>query len=374
MACDLQEDLRSSLFGAGFGAASRWKGLAALMTTACLAAALLIAPKVMQQAARAQSAQSAQAFYKGKVLTVIVPYGAAGGYEYWAAALKPYLEKALGVSRIDIVNRPGGGGLVGQDHLYAAKPDGLTIGEVNGGGSIFDQIVNKPGVNFDLTKFDWIGAPNVEDPLTAARSDSPYKNFADLWKLRGGANKVAVLSAGYGGSDYIGATLPLAEFGIPYKVLLAYQGSTAVKAGLLRGDGDIANYAYSTFLPLIKAHNVAPLFLTAPTPSPELPGLPTVLQLAQQYKLPASSVDTLNLFTRAASIGKDWAAPPGVPADRLALLRSAFQKAVENPALVATAKKAGRIAGYISAATLQQTFENIIKNKDKFTPFLKQAS
>lgn len=328
----------------------------------------------MVQRAHAQSSQSAQAFYKGKVLTVIVPYGAAGGYEYWAAALKPYLEKTLGVARIDIVNRPGGGGLVGQDYLYAAKPDGLTIGEVNGGGSIFDQIVKKPGVNFDLTKFDWIGAPNIEDPMTAARSGSPYKNFADLWKLHGGTNKVVVLSAGYGGSDYVGAILPLAEFGIPYKVLLAYQGSTAVKAGLLRGDGDIANYAYATFLALIKAHNVVPLFLTAPTPSPELPGVPTVLQLAKQYKLPQSSVDTLNLFARAVSIGKDWAAPPGVPADRLTLLRSAFQKAVENPGLVAAAKKAGRIAGYTSAESLQQTFESVIKNKDKFTPFLKQAS
>lgn len=344
------------------------------MASSCLIVACLAGSQFMAQRARAQSTQSAQAFYKGKVLTVIVPYGAAGGYEYWAAALKPYLEKTLGASRIDIVNRPGGGGLVGQDFLYAAKPDGLTIGEVNGGGSIFDQIVHKPGVKFDLTKFAWIGAPNVEDPLTAARSGSPYKNLADLWKLHGGTNKAVVLSAGYGGSDYVGAILPLAEFGIPYQVLLAYQGSTAVKAGLLRGDGDLANYSYSTFLPLIKSHNVVPLFLTAPTPSPELPGVPTVLQLAQQYKLPQSSIDTLDLFSRAVSIGKDWAAPPGVPADRLAFLRAAFKKAVENPDLVAAAKKAGRIAGYTSAESLQQTFQNVIKNKDKFTPFLKQSS
>jgi tripartite-type tricarboxylate transporter receptor subunit TctC len=143
------------------------------------------------------------------------------------------------------VNRPGGGGLVGEDFLYTAKPDGLTLGEVNGGGSVFDQIVDKPGVNFDMTKFGWIGSPNIETPLTAARSDSEYKSFADLWNLRGGAKKVVALSAGYGGTDYIGVVLPLETFGIPYRVLLAYQGSSAAKAGLLRGDGDIANYGYS---------------------------------------------------------------------------------------------------------------------------------
>jgi tripartite-type tricarboxylate transporter receptor subunit TctC len=365
---DFHNALRCSLFGA----ALRHRP-AALLTTLCLAAALLIAPKVMQHGARAQSSQSAQAFYQSKVMTVIVPYGAAGGYEYWAAALKPYLEKALGASRIDIVNRPGGGGLVGEDYLYSAKPDGLTIGEVNGGGSIFDQIVDKPGVNFDMTKFSWIGSPNVETPLTAARSGSAYKSFGDLWKLRGGAKKVVVLSAGYGGQDYVGAILPLSTFGIPYQVLLAYQGSSAAKAGLLRGDGDIANYGYSVFRPLIQTHSVVPLLLTTPKPSPLLPGIPTVIQMAQQYKLPQSSIDTLEVFVHTMSMGKDFAAPPGVPADRLAFLRDAFQKATKDPGFLAAVKKAGRVAGYTSPDDLLRTIKNVIKDKDKFTPFLKQS-
>lgn len=358
----------------------RRQALAALVTTAGLAVAMLLAPKLAERQASAQAMGpavgpamgSAEAFYKGKIVTVIVPYGAAGGYEYWVAALKPFLEKTLGVSRIDIVNRPGGGGLVGEDFLYAAKPDGLTLGEVNGGGTIFDQIVGKPGVSLDMTKFAWIGSPNIETPLTAARSGSAYKSFADLWKLRGRTQKVVVLSAGYGGTDYVGAVLPLATLGIPYQVLLAYQGSSAAKAGLLRGDGDIANYGYSVFRPLLQTKSVVPLFLTTPQPSALLPGVPTVMQLAQQYKLPASSVETLDVFVHTMTMGKDWAAPPGTPADRLAFLRAAFRKAVENPAFLAVAKKAGRVGGYKSPEELEQTIENVIKNKDKFTPFLKQ--
>jgi tripartite-type tricarboxylate transporter receptor subunit TctC len=352
----------------------RWrKGIGALLATTGLAAAILLAPKFAQRPADAAGTQSAKDFYHGKVVSVIVPYGAAGGYEYWAAALKPYLEKTLGVSRIDIVNRPGGGGLVGEDVLYAAKPDGLTIGEVNGGGSIFDQIVNKPGVNFDMTKFSWIGSPDVETPLLAARSGSNYKSFADLWKLRGGTKKVVVLSAGYGGEDYVGAVMPLETFGIPYQVLLAYQGSSAAKAGLLRGDGDVANYGYSVFRPLIQTHSVVPLFLTTPQPSQVLPGIPTVMQLAQQYKLPQSSVHTLDVFVHTVTMGKDWAAPPGMPADRLAFLREAFRKATGDPGFLAAAKKAGRVGGYTSPDDLERTITNVIKNKDKFTPFLKQS-
>src|SRR5487761_1881083 len=165
----------------------------------------------------------------------LLPFGAAGGYEYWAVALRPFLQKQLGVSQIDIVNRPGGGSVVGDDYLCAAKPDGLTIGEVDGGAIIFDQIMQKPGVSLDMTKFSWLGSPNVETFLSAARSDSAYKSFAQLWKLRGGKKQVVVLSPGYGSTSYIADVVPLQTFKIPYTVLLAYRGSSATKAGLLRG-------------------------------------------------------------------------------------------------------------------------------------------
>jgi hypothetical protein len=116
-----------------------------------------------------------------------------------------------------------------------------------------------------------------------------------------------------------------------------------------------------------------PLFLTTPQPSPLLPGIPTVMKLAQQYKLSASSVDTLDVFVHTMTMGKDWAAPPGTPADRLAFLRAAFRKATEDPGFLAVAKKAGRVGGYTSPNELEQTILNVIKNKDNFTPFLKQS-
>ncbi len=345
----------------------------AAAVSCCLIGAVLVGFfNFMPRQAMADTTQTARDFYKGKTVILIVPYGAAGGYEYWAAALKPYLEKTLGVSRIDIVNKPGGGGLVGEDNLYQAAPDGLTIGEVNGGGSVFAQIVHKAGVNFDMTKFGWIGSPDVETTITAARSGAPYKSFGDLWKLRGGTDKVVGLSAGYGGEDYVGTALPLATFDIPYQMLVAYQGSSAAKAGLLRGDGDISSYGYSVFRPLIESHSVVPLFITAASPSALLPGLPTVLQLADQYKLPQTSVHALTVFAHAVNMGKDWAAPPGVPADRLAFLRTAFREAAQDPGFLDTAKKAGRVGGYTSPDDLEQTIASVIQNEAEFTPYLKQ--
>ena len=321
---------------------------------------------------RAQAAQSAQDFYKGKVLTVIIPYGAAGGYEYWAATLKPFLEKTLGVSRIDLVNKAGGGGLIGEDQLYASDPGGLTIGEVNGAGSIFAQLIHKPGVKFEMTKFGWIGAPDLETTVTVARSGSPYKNFADLLKLRGGSTKVTGLSAGYGGEDYVGTAVPLSTFGIPFNMLLAYQGSSAAKAGLLRGDGDMASFGYSVFRPLIDAHNVIPLYIDSDRPFTKLPSVPTITDLAKKYKLPADKQATLAVFARAVDMGKDFAAPPGTPADRLAFLRKSFKDAAQSKGFIAAAEKAKRVPGYLAPDDLQQTIALIIKNKEKFIPFLQK--
>ena len=347
--------------------------LLAMLTSSGLAGAMLVALLAWTpQQANAETTQSAKAFYKGKVVTVIIPYGAAGGYEYWVAALKPYLEKTLGASRIDLVNKTGGGGFVGANYLYQAKPDGLTIGEVNGSGGVFGQIINKAGANFDMTKFAWLGRPNIETTITVARSGAPYKSFADLWKLRGGTHKVVGLSAGYGGEDYVGTAAPLATFGIPYQILLAYQGSSAAKAGLLRGDGDIATYGYSIFRPLINAHNVVPLYIAGWKPFALLPGVPTVVQLAKHYKLPKSKAGMIDTLAHVANMGKDWAAPPGVAPDRLAFLRAAFKTAAEDPAFIAVAKKAGRFAGYGSPAEIEGTIASVIKEKAKFIPFLKR--
>ena len=323
-------------------------------------------------ATQAGAKNAATAFYAGKVLTLVVPYGAAGGYEYWAAALKPYLEKALGVARIDIVNKTGGGGIVGANYVYTANPDGLTIGEVNGIGSIFAQIGKKPGVAFDMRKFSWIGSPDVETTVTVARSAGRFKSFGDLWRLRGGQKKIVALSAGYGGSNYVGTAIPLSSFGIPYRMLLAYQGSSAVKAGLLRGDGDLASYGYPVFRPVIQSHNVVPLFVSAEKPLAALPKVPTIVDLAKKYKLPQAKISLLDAFSRAVNMGKDFAAPPGVPAGRLAFLRAAFKKAAESDGFVATTKKAGRVSGYTSPQSLKATVAAVIKNKADFAPFLKR--
>src|SRR5258708_20140399 len=109
--------------------------------------------------------------FKGKTITYIVATGPGGGYDSYGRLIARYLQKHLPGSRILVRNVPGAGHIVGANTIYAAKPDGLTIGMFNT-GLIYDQLLKRDGGLFDLTKFSWVGkaAHDTRSPLISTTS------------------------------------------------------------------------------------------------------------------------------------------------------------------------------------------------------------
>ena len=99
-------------------------------------------------------AQSGKDFFKGKTMTYIVATSAGGGYDRYGRLVSNYLAKHLGLDKVVVRNMPGAGHIIGANFLYAAKPDGLTIGTFNT-GLIYAQLVGREGIQFDLTKMSW---------------------------------------------------------------------------------------------------------------------------------------------------------------------------------------------------------------------------
>src|ERR1043166_6126645 len=110
---------------------------------------------VLLLSAPAWAAASADMF-KGKTITYIVATSPGGGYDTYGRLIARYMQKYLPGSRIVVKNVPGAGNIIGANTIYAAKSDGLTIGMFNT-GLIYDQLVGRKGVMFDLRKFTWIG-------------------------------------------------------------------------------------------------------------------------------------------------------------------------------------------------------------------------
>ena len=304
-------------------------------------------------------AQSAASFFKGKTMTFIVPFGAGGGYEQWALLLKPYLIKELGLSALNIVNDTGGGGTVGTNDLYAAKPDGLTIGDTDATGDVLNQILKVKGLKYDTSKMSWIGRPDTAAQVGVMIASSGITSMKQLVSTYGqsGSKTLVALAAGQGGAPYIGERILFNMLKIHYRQISTFQGSSAAKVGLLSGDGGFLEIGYTSMLPLISSHKVNPVYVWRQNSFPALPGVPSVSKLESQFGLTSSQSSLLNSFDGVMEMGHDFAAPPGVPADRLAAIRNAFKTALANPALIAQAKKENLVLGYASGSTLESVVQ-----------------
>src|ERR671919_529647 len=105
-------------------------------------------------------AASAQDYYKGKTIRIIVGFSAGGGFDTYARAIARHMGKHIpGQPAIIVENLTGAGSLIAANHVYkVAKPDGLTIGSFNG-NQILGQLVGAQGINFDARQLEWMGAP-----------------------------------------------------------------------------------------------------------------------------------------------------------------------------------------------------------------------
>ena len=107
--------------------------------------------------------------FKGKTITYIVATSPGGGYDTYGRLIARYLQKHLTGSRVIVKNVPGAGNIIGANEIYAARPDGLTMGMFNT-GLIYDQLIHRDGVQFDLTKFSWIGKAASEGRAQIGRA------------------------------------------------------------------------------------------------------------------------------------------------------------------------------------------------------------
>src|ERR1700680_636198 len=136
--------------------------------------------------------------FKDKNIAYIVATGPGGGYDTYGRLISRYLQKYLPGSRVLVRNVPGAGHIVGANTIYAAKPDGLTIGMFNT-GLIYDQLIKRQGVLFDLAKFSWIGKAADDTRVLMVSTTSPFKTFDDILKAK---EPIKFAAAGVGSAAY----------------------------------------------------------------------------------------------------------------------------------------------------------------------------
>jgi tripartite-type tricarboxylate transporter receptor subunit TctC len=288
-------------------------------------------------------AQSAEDFYRGKTVTIIVGYAPGGSFDGIARVLARHMGNHLhGQPAVIVENMDGAGSLVAANHLFnVAKPDGLTIGLFNE-QQVLNQLTGAEGINFDARRFSWIGSAVKNRTLCSIRADSPYKTGDDFLRQDLPPLVLGGTAAGANTDDF--PKLLVALFGMNLKLVSGYRGTAEIRLAVENRELDGLCWSWEA-LEAGASGWIETGFITIPLYSAAQPDADLEARdpNARRVEDLAGDEQTKSLIRAANAPGemaKPFVAPPGTPADRLQVLRDAFKATVEDPAFQADTKQA----------------------------------
>jgi tripartite-type tricarboxylate transporter receptor subunit TctC len=289
------------------------------------------------------SAQAQTPFYQGKTISIVVGTKAGDVYDLYPRLLAEFMPKYIpGSPNIIIQNVPGAASLIAANQVYnVAKPDGLTVGAIYP-ALYFEQLIKRPEVKFDWNKFGWIGSTVTSNHLMYMRGDTSYKVIDDVRKASTApkCGATGVTSTGYYMPKLMEETL-----GTKFDIVSGYVSGQDIDLAVERGELQCraftitAFFAREPFISWRKRNFVNVLIQTGNKRDARLKDTPTIYELMDKYKTSESGRSLAKLILAAGDFGRPLVTPPGVPADRLKILRDAFNKSVNDPGLLAEAEK-----------------------------------
>lgn len=297
----------------------------------CTLAVLIVMLQLTSTSARAQTAEE---FYKGKALNFLISSAPGGGYDALGRLVARHLPNNFPGNPLVVVrNMPGAGGIVAINHLYSVAPkDGTTFALVTN-NTPFSPLLGTQQARYDPSKFNWLGSPSMETGLLAVWHTVPVNTFEDIR-----SREITVASNGAGSTESFFAHLFNATLGSKMKIVYGYPSVTEAFLAMQRGEIDgYPSIFYSSLMSTqptwVKDGMLKLLLQFGAEKEPDLPNVPFAADLMKTEE------DKLLLKTGIAnlSVGRPFAAPPGVPADRVRLLRSALAATFKDPKFLADA-------------------------------------
>jgi tripartite-type tricarboxylate transporter receptor subunit TctC len=284
-------------------------------------------------------------YYQGKTITLIAGTTAGSQYDAHARLIAQHWGKHIpGNPGFVVQNMPGAGSLIAANHLYnLAKPDGLTITSIIP-AIYFNQLAGRKEVQFDYSKFNWIGSVDRSDNVIYIRSDSPFKTVYDVRRATQGPKCTAT------GTGTIGHYMPklLNEtIGTKFEIILGYPGGPEMDLAVEKNEAQCRAFTHAAWFSgepyrSWQARGFAHVLIqTGKKRDERLAQVPTLNELMDEFKTEEIGRRLVTVVLASGELGRPYLLPPGISTERLKTLREAFMKLMADPDFLADIKKRG---------------------------------
>lgn len=277
-------------------------------------------------------------FYQGRTITIVVGFGAGGGFGLYSRALAEFMgEHIPGKPNIQPQFMPGAGGLKAANYFYNVSPrDGSVMAIMSQTGPLSQRMERgrESNIRHDFAQFQWLGRLVTMEAGFVGRNKS---GLTSVEALKG--EKLIACAAGKAHQGYINAVSIAESLGLDMQAIVGYPGSSDQLLALTQGECNVVALSLSTWETtarhMIDNNDVTPLMVIHTERSKFWPDVPTTAELAADPDDKA----VLTFIAGYAGMGRAYALPPEAPADRVEALQKAFVSTYEDPTFVAAMEK-----------------------------------
>jgi tripartite-type tricarboxylate transporter receptor subunit TctC len=298
-------------------------------------------------------------FYKGKQVTFVIRSGVGGGYDLYARVLGRHIGKHIpGNPQVIPVNMPGGGGIKAANYVANVAPKDGTILTIASQGLAVDQALGlSTGLEADLRNFNWIGNMSSHNQVSVVWHTSKTQSWDDALK-----RETVMGTTGAGSISTQVPALYNNVLGAKFKLVIGYADGVDVNLAMEREEVEARAtnpwVSYKATTPhLVEKKLIKPIVQIGMTKEPDLPDVPLMRDLANTPE----HQQIVDFISRSVSVGRPIATTPGVPAERVAGLRKAFDATLADPEFLAEAEKQRMEIRAMTGAELAQLIKDIIE-------------
>jgi tripartite-type tricarboxylate transporter receptor subunit TctC len=316
----------------------------------------LFAIPVAAASATLAAADPVADFYRGQTITLLVGANTGGGYDAYARPVSRHLGRFIpGEPNIVIKYMGTAGGIPAANTLYTvSSKDGLTMGAVQR-HTPFELLRGNKAIVYDPFKFNWLGSLNSEVSVMMVWATAPHRKAEDLLTM-----PLIAGSLGNETDSEIESNAMIRTLGAPIQVIRGYSGTAenlfALEKGEIQGLHGVSwSYVKTRKADWLRDQKIRILLQTGLEPHPDLKQVPMIAALLKTEE----QRQVWDLILAPKVMSRPYVLPPGVPAERVAALRTAFERLVKDPVFLAEMDKTQTEVSFVPGAEIDRLISRV---------------